>query len=71
MGRKRDIAFIDEFCRRNGIAGDEEFEFRDYLHDCKDDGIKGSLPKGDYSLAELEERLQEFRGNGGNDDGND
>lgn len=71
MGRKRDIWVIDDFCRRHRITGDEEFEFRIYIHSCKDSGIKGSLPKGDYNESELRERLDEFRGNGGSDDGND
>jgi hypothetical protein len=38
-----------------------EYAFRDYLHDCKDSGDLGS-DDGDFTHAELIEKLKEFLG---------
>ena len=38
-----------------------EYDFRDYLHECKESGDGGS-DEGDFSHAELMEKLKEFLG---------
>ncbi len=63
MGHKRDIKHVDALCRRYRrlLPPAQEFAFRDYLHECKEAGDLGS-DDGDYTDAELIEKLKEFLG---------
>lgn len=38
-----------------------EFDFRDYLHQCKDSGVGGS-DAGDFTEQELDELARDFLG---------
>ena len=41
------------------------FDFRDYLHQCKESGDLGTRnDRGDFTLAELREKAREFLGLG-------
>lgn len=66
MGRRRCIAQVDALCR--GLSPDAEIAFREYIHDCKDGGIRGSQANGDFTQRELEELLAEFKQSSGLDD---
>jgi hypothetical protein len=63
LGRKRDIKHVDAVCRRYRglLTNDMEFDYRTYLHECKDSGDGGS-DDGDFTHAELIEKLKEFLG---------
>lgn len=63
MGRKRDLKHVDAVCRRYRalLPGDLEFDYRIYLHECKERGDRGSND-GDFTHAELIEKLKEFLG---------
>ena len=63
VGRKRDLKQVDAICRRyrHLLSGDLEFDFRTYLHECKDVGDRGT-DDGDFTYAELIEKLKEFLG---------
>jgi hypothetical protein len=63
MGRKRDLKQVDAVCNlyRHLLPGDLEFDYRTYLHECKEAGDRGS-DQGDYTHAELIEKLREFLG---------
>ena len=52
---------MDELCRRyrRFLLGDLEFDFRVYLHECKDCGDRGT-DSGDFTDSELIEKLKEF-----------
>lgn len=43
------------------MTPDAEFDFRDYLHQCKDAGDGGS-DGGDFTEAELDELARDFLG---------
>jgi hypothetical protein len=60
VGRKSDIRQIEGLCTRNGLCPRRRFEFGDYLERLKRDGVRGSQDNGDFTFAELEERLREF-----------
>ena len=39
------------------------FDFRDYLHECKESGDRGTSNKrGDFTMDELREKAREFLG---------
>ena len=63
MGRKKDIKHVDAICHRyrRYLTGDLEYDFRTYLHQCKDEGDRGT-DGGDFTHAELIEKLKEFLG---------
>lgn len=64
MGRKKDLKQVDWICRRyRHLLNTEDlvFDFRTYLHECKDGGDRGS-DDGDFTQAELIEKLKEFLG---------
>ena len=62
MARKRDIRQIEAIAVEFGMDPDERREFGDYIEGCKRNGERGSGPDGDFSYAELRERVAEFRG---------
>jgi hypothetical protein len=63
MGRKRDLKQVDAICREFGMDGDTELEFRDYLHECKESGDRGTAnDRGDFTMDELREKAREFLG---------
>jgi hypothetical protein len=46
-----------------GMTPEEEFGFRDYIHECKDSGLKGTgNDRGDFAMDELRERAREYLG---------
>lgn len=63
MGRKKDLKHVDAICHRYRqlLTGDLEYDFRTYLHDCKDAGDWGT-DGGDFTHTELIEKLKEFLG---------
>ena len=63
VARKRDLKQVDAVCRRyrHLLTNELEFEFRVYLHQCKEGGDRGS-DHGDFTQAELVEKLMEFLG---------
>lgn len=63
MARKRDLKHVDAVCRRyrHLLPPDLEYDFREYLHACKESGDCGSN-NGDFTDAELVEKLKEFLG---------
>lgn len=63
VARKRDLKQIDAICSRyrHLLKGDKEYDFRMYLHDCKESGDRGSQG-GDFTQSELYEKLREFLG---------
>lgn len=60
MGRKRDLKQVDAVCRRHGMTREEEFAFREYIHELKDSGAGGTGPDGDFTEAELNEAARDF-----------
>lgn len=45
------------------MTDDAAFDFRDFLHQCKDQGDKGTgNDRGDYTMDELREKAREFLG---------
>ncbi len=45
------------------MTPEEGLAFRDYLHECKESGLKGTRnAKGDFTMDELRERASEFLG---------
>lgn len=62
MGRKRDIRQIDAIAREFGMEPDERREFGDYIEDCKQRGERGAGKDGDFTYAELRDKVREFRG---------
>lgn len=63
MGRKKDLRRVDAICKEFGLVGDEAFDFRDYLHECKDSGDKGTANvKHDFTMDELREKARAFKG---------
>lgn len=63
VGRKADLKHVDAVCRRyrKYLPGEMVFEFRTYLHHCKESGDRGS-DGGDFTHDELVEKLKEFLG---------
>jgi hypothetical protein len=63
VGRKRDLKQVDAVCRRyrHLLTGDLEFDYRTYLHECKDGGDRGA-DDGEFKYTELIEKLKEFLG---------
>ena len=62
MGRKRELKDVDWIAKEGGLTPDEELDFRDYLHECKASGLKGSKnDRGDFTKEEMRERLTEFK----------
>ena len=61
MARKSDLKHVDAVCRRyrRYLTGDMEYEYRTYLHECKESRDCGSN-NGDFTDAELVEKLKEF-----------
>jgi hypothetical protein len=63
MARKKDIKHGDAICRRfrHLLPNKLEFDYRIYLHECKESGDRGSND-GDFTDTELIEKLKEFLG---------
>jgi hypothetical protein len=62
MGKKRDIRQIEAIAKEFDMDSEERREFGDYIEDCKRGGEKGSATDGDFTYAELREKVPEFRG---------
>lgn len=63
---KDDLRHVRAVCQRFRGRGlmtrDQEFAFREYLHECKESGDFGSAGGGDRTDAELEVLVREFLG---------
>jgi hypothetical protein len=62
MGKKRDIRQIEAIAKEFNMDSDERREFGDYIDECKRSGEFGSGPNGDFTYAELRDKVPEFRG---------
>lgn len=63
MGRKRDLKQVDAVCREFGMDAETELEYRDYLHECKESGDRGTAnDRGDFTMDELRQKAREFLG---------
>ena len=62
MSRKRDIRRIEAVAAEFGMDPEEQREFGDDIEDRKRNGERGAGQDGDFSKAELRERVTEFRG---------
>jgi hypothetical protein len=63
VGRKKDLRRVDAVCKEFGMKGEQEFDYRDYLHECKESGDFGTAnEKGDFTMDELRERARDFLG---------
>lgn len=60
MGRKNDLRQVDAVCREYRMTREQEFAFRDYLHEVKNSGQKGSGANGDFTYDELQRLAEEF-----------
>jgi hypothetical protein len=58
----RDIKRVDVVCRRFHMTDEEEWGFRDYLHELKDSGNYGSKKNGDFTFKELVQLAREYLG---------
>ncbi|MGH7224066.1 MAG: hypothetical protein ACRELF_12620 [Gemmataceae bacterium] len=62
MGKKRDIRQIEAIAKEFNMTSEERREFGDYIEECKRSGEVGSGQNGDFTYAELRDRVPEFRG---------
>ena len=63
VGRKKDLRLVDAVCDEFGMDGEQGFDFRDYLHECKESGDCGTgNEKGDFTMDELRDKAREFLG---------
>jgi hypothetical protein len=61
--RKRGLRRVDAVCKEFDMDPETAFDFRDYLHECKDTGDLGtSNERGDFTMDELREKAREFLG---------
>ena len=61
MGKKRDIRNIEAIAKEFDMEERERRKFGDYIEKCKLEGQRGSGNKGDFTYAELREKVLEFR----------
>jgi hypothetical protein len=65
MGRKGDLRQVDQVAREFRMSQATELAFREYIHDCKESGQRGTAnDRGDFTMAELRELAREFLGLG-------
>jgi hypothetical protein len=62
MGKKHDIRQIEAIAKEFDMDSEERREFGDYIEDCKRRGDRGSGTDGDFTYAELRDKVPEFRG---------
>ena len=62
MPRKRDIKQVDAVVAKYGMSEEQEWGFRDYLHELKDQGIFGTGKSGDFTFRELCKLAEEYLG---------
>jgi hypothetical protein len=60
VGRKRDLKQVDAVCREFRMGRAQELAFREYIHECKDSGHRGSAGGGDFTMDELRQLAREF-----------
>lgn len=58
----RDIKQVDALCRELNMTDEEEWGFRDYIHELKDSGHYGSKKNGDFTYKELRQLAREYLG---------
>jgi hypothetical protein len=61
MGKKRDIRKIEAIAKEFNMEEEERRDFGDYIEECKKKGDRGSGKKGDFTYAELREKVGEFQ----------
>ena len=62
-GKKKDLGRVDAVCVEFDMDRETAFDFRDYLHECKDSGDYGtSNNRGDFTMDELRAKAKEFLG---------
>lgn len=61
MPRKKDLRRVDAVCREFDMDPEKAFDFREYLHECKESGDRGtSNERGDFTMDELRAKAREF-----------
>jgi hypothetical protein len=61
--RKKDLRRVDAICKEFDMDAETAFDFRDYLHECKESGDYGtSNERGDFTREELRDKAREFLG---------
>lgn len=58
----RDVAQIRAIAREFGMSRTERYKFGDFIEECKASGDFGSADGGDFTYAELRDKVSEFRG---------
>jgi hypothetical protein len=65
MGKKFDVRRIEAIAKEFGMEEEERRDFGDYIEECKGKGDRGSGKNGDFTYAELREKVSEFQGEKG------
>jgi hypothetical protein len=61
VGRKKDLRRVDAVCDEFEMDRETAFDFRNFLHECKDRGDRGtSNDRGDFTMDELREKAKDF-----------
>jgi hypothetical protein len=62
MGRKQELKDVDWIARGAGFTREQELLFREYLHDCKAKGDRGTKnTRGDFTRDEMKAKAVEFK----------
>jgi hypothetical protein len=63
VAKKPDLRRVEAVVEEFHMTPEQDFGFRDYLHECKESGDKGTAnDKGDYTIEELREKAREYLG---------
>ena len=63
MGRKKDLAQVDEISKKYRMGEEDRFEFGDFLEECKANGEGGTKnDREDFTWDELDRKAKEFLG---------
>jgi hypothetical protein len=61
VGRKTGLRQVDVVAREFNMTPEVELEFRQFIHDCKESGYRGTAnDRGDFTLEELRSLAREF-----------
>ena len=58
----RDIKQVDAVVHMFNMTDEEDWGFRDYIHELKDSGHYGSKKNGDFTFRELVQHAREYLG---------
>jgi hypothetical protein len=65
VGRKHDLRQVDAVAREFKMAPETHLAFREYIHECKEAGHRGTAnDRGDFTMDELRDLAREFLGLG-------